>query len=461
MDSQDLDASLLVEQVLDEFDINCMRDDDDEEEEQLVEDSSDDEEEIPVVTQTQTLSQQSTTTPQSTTPLSFDLGHLKEEKGVVFVSIDLETGGDAVGIIQLSAVAFDLHHGGQPLGIFNEYVKPTVEAKYWSQAAIAVHNITPSSPEIQSASSLDVFWQEFVRFIEHLDNYKSCVMVAWSGASCDVEWLFRVTEEAVTSNRSMPSNLKFFMDPSTVMEKYVGCKLNNKWTGCLGYGLEETWCHIKQQTFMNVSIAGFSNLPAHNSLADAAAQMDVVLDPRFQTHLDKKLAIRPMEELFQAKRKKRQATAQELNRKVPIGWTEDNTTTFTPCQSQQYTGYQGGGVHGPTSAVLRAMSNGTSNENKSVIGNKLVNLFLFFLPISLLTYIANETERYTKGEWVQLVRSGRSFKFFKSCERKDDGARHRIQEGDDWVTVTIDYIMAWLVHRITGLANRIRPRHLG
>ena len=34
MDSQDLDASLLVEQVLDEFDINCMRDDDDEEEEQ-------------------------------------------------------------------------------------------------------------------------------------------------------------------------------------------------------------------------------------------------------------------------------------------------------------------------------------------------------------------------------------------------------------------------------------------
>ena len=81
----------------------------------------------------------------------------------LFISVDLETGGEAVGIVQLSAVAFTLD--GQHLGIFNEFVDPQVESKYWSQAAIEVHGIKPS--DVALADTLVEVWPRFVEAWAH------------------------------------------------------------------------------------------------------------------------------------------------------------------------------------------------------------------------------------------------------------------------------------------------------
>ena len=45
----------------------------------------------------------------------------------LFISVDLETGSEVVGIVQLSAVAFLLD--GEHLGTFNKYIDPQVESK--------------------------------------------------------------------------------------------------------------------------------------------------------------------------------------------------------------------------------------------------------------------------------------------------------------------------------------------
>ena len=105
----------------------------------------------------------------------------------LFISVDLETGGEAVGIVQLSAVAFLLD--GQHLGTFNEYIDPQVESKYWSQAAIEVNGIKPNSNEVLHADLLCEVWPRFVEFCESLSGqHGPAVMVAWSGASCDLRW---------------------------------------------------------------------------------------------------------------------------------------------------------------------------------------------------------------------------------------------------------------------------------
>ena len=143
---------------------------------------------------------------------------------------------------------------------------------------------------------------------------------------------------------------------------------------------------------IDISIDQYTNLSAHNSLADAVAQRDIVLDDRFQKYLKDSFAkktILPIDQLFGKKRKKAMETFAELTRNVPPGWKEDNTTSFYPNQQQKFTGSQGGGQHGPTTAMRSAIHNGDSITN-----NPLANVFLFFFPVACLEEIARQTHKY-------------------------------------------------------------------
>ena len=66
-----------------------------------------------------------------------------------------------------------------------------------------------------------------------------------------------------------PSRVNYFMDPQRVIKHYTGCKLNQKHSQVLGYGLAEMWCYCTSNTSLE---------HAHSSIVDARAQRDSMID---------------------------------------------------------------------------------------------------------------------------------------------------------------------------------------
>ena len=352
----------------------------------------------------------------------------------VFFSIDLEHGGDRAGILQLSVETFN-EKGERLTDTFDEYVKPPAGAPI-PATQTALTGLSLTDPRIQNADTIQQVWPRFVSYIESkLDGgSKKGVMVAWGGKSCDCEWLFRITEVWHPETLHMPAGLDYFMDPSGVMKNYTSCRLHNSHTSLEGYGLEMTWCYIKGET----------ELPhAHSSLVDCKAQTDVVLDARFLPFIDRYTSIIPMDEVWVAKRAKAIRQQKELSRQVPPGWTEDNTTTWTPPRNMQYTGPAGGGECGPSTKIKSAIAqlNGL---------DPLVNLFLFLWPKTLLQQTAENSEKYARADWVkETVRmdhdgNQRKRSILQPCTAADRDRRHRHPDGRRWINITIGYILAFL-----------------
>jgi hypothetical protein len=126
-----------------------------------------------------------------------------ENDSCVLFSLDLETGGPKCGIIQLSVVAF--LKSGKILGEFDKFITPPLEA-IWSEQAMQVHNLRPSLDCIKNADKIERVWPDFVVFVERfLDGgQKKGIIIAWSGKSCNAEWLFQVTEGSIWKANSLP-----------------------------------------------------------------------------------------------------------------------------------------------------------------------------------------------------------------------------------------------------------------
>ncbi len=96
--------------------------------------------------------------------------HIKDGK-VVFLSFDVETGGEQCGIVQISAQVFRFPAGDftssksktppsitiPENAIFDEYVKPHPDA-VWSSSSTQVHGLSPTSPEIQHEEEIEFVW---------------------------------------------------------------------------------------------------------------------------------------------------------------------------------------------------------------------------------------------------------------------------------------------------------------
>mmetsp|Transcript_3091 Transcript_3091/g.7013 ORF Transcript_3091/g.7013 Transcript_3091/m.7013 type:complete len:243 (+) Transcript_3091:208-936(+) len=101
---------------------------------------------------------------------------------MMLVHLDLETGGNGVGIIQMASTIHD-PYSNEVKGEFNEYVKPPdyIPAGAWSGIAIDIHGLQPSSDIIKTASPLVDVWHRWVDFVEsHLTNDTIGCLVAWS-----------------------------------------------------------------------------------------------------------------------------------------------------------------------------------------------------------------------------------------------------------------------------------------
>ena len=77
---------------------------------------------------------------------------------------------------------------------FNEHVKPPPNTR-WSQTLKDVTGLHPNHPSTTNADALEVVWEKITNHInEHVGKDERGLLVAWNGASCDVEWLCRMTE---------------------------------------------------------------------------------------------------------------------------------------------------------------------------------------------------------------------------------------------------------------------------
>ena len=219
---------------------------------------------------------------------------LKENK-VVFIHLDIESGGEDVGMVQLSAVA---HHSSNNLQIgdaFNRYIKPyaTVTANDWNPHAVAITGLHHNDRRIQEADLFEVVWTDFTTWCRrNVPPSRVGCIVAWNGKGSDCKWLFKVTEE---TSHQMPPRLDFFMDPMKICSEYKSCKLHERHRNTVGYGLAVIYCEVTGKDSLENE---------HNSLFDSLAQFEVVRDSKFKPFWGKAKSVVPIAEVWKANRER-------------------------------------------------------------------------------------------------------------------------------------------------------------
>jgi len=86
----------------------------------------------------------------SSTRRKYAIAHDEIVKGkLLFLHVDLETGGEDVGVIQISCVCHDFAKD-EVIATFNSYVKPPnyVKASSWNEHATSITGLHHHSPEI-------------------------------------------------------------------------------------------------------------------------------------------------------------------------------------------------------------------------------------------------------------------------------------------------------------------------
>lgn len=165
-------------------------------------------------------------------------------KNVIIMHCDLEHGGENAGICQISAV---IHNPEEPefdkktISQFNMYVKPPKNA-VWDRYAMDVHGLGPHHPSIKSAKGVVEVWGKFCKFLDTHTGNKKVILCAWGGKSCDVKWLWKITEETHVSKCHMPSNIVYFLDPINMIKAYKSCQLHLSKSNLAGHGLALMWC---------------------------------------------------------------------------------------------------------------------------------------------------------------------------------------------------------------------------
>ena len=119
---------------------------------------------------------------------------------------------------------------------FNAYVYSWEGAIYLS-AYTNIHWLSESSQCIKDASDINVVWSRFVGWINNnTARYEVTILVAYNGETCDMKWLWKLTQAPFTS-LTLPPKIKFFMDPYKVMSHYSSYLLNKTKTKLDSYEL--------------------------------------------------------------------------------------------------------------------------------------------------------------------------------------------------------------------------------
>ena len=124
----------------------------------------------------------------------------------------------------------------------NRYINLEVCPEYWDQHSISVHGILPDKERrIINAGNMRTVWPEFQRwFFSLVSPAEMVVLVACLGKTYELKWLWRLTQ-APNSRYSLPENIKYFLDPYRVIEKYKTCTFNKTKSKIEAYELGVVW----------------------------------------------------------------------------------------------------------------------------------------------------------------------------------------------------------------------------
>ena len=361
---------------------------------------------------------------------------LIDSNKAVFISLDLEHGGDKCGITQLSAQLFrytgllerDVGNDIIVEETFDSYVKPPRNA-YWNKMCMETTGLGPNDERIMNARPINDVWIDFCSYLDrHIANDERGVIVAWNGASCDMEWLYRITQSP-HATLSFPDRIKYFIDPFYQIKQSKKCGFHPYKSKLESLSLGKVYEFMSGSPLQN----------AHSSIVDAKAQTAILLHKEFRCILKKKHCATYITDMFATKTKKRVAIAAEPERNVHSTWTSDNNAqSWTPGKAYTYLGGAlGGSGHGPTAKVL----------DTAKMGGSIVDIFLLYADIDLWSKIATNSDKYANKEWVvdvNLDKNGNTLKkkYFKQCKANDVNRRHRQNEKRNF-NFTTGYIIAW------------------
>ena len=364
----------------------------------------------------------------------------------VFLSLDVETGGEVAGIIQLSAeisrIEIEQHgnsctkdiaeHIYREPNTFNMYVNPG-RGVFFEESAVAVHGIHPSDPRIVNASEMRIVWMTFCDWIDsHTEDDETVILVAYNGEKCDCKWLWKLTQ-APYSQYDLPTKIKWFMDPLKVISSYGSCPLNKDKSKLDSYELGVLWAYIHGKNLNG----------AHNSLVDAMAQTDLIISEQFVPFINRTNSIQPIQKIFGAAKqndwKKKMEPAIEVH-KPWIEQTKDSNIEWQPREEDKYTGASGGGLMGPTESVRRVARR----------AKYLSCMFLHILPMSFFLKVAEMTNKYAYTDRVveKIVtdRDGKAKKRPMLVEVTDDSleSRCRAEKEKYKFRATPGFVMCWI-----------------
>ena len=82
----------------------------------------------------------------------------------------------------------------QEANTFNEYVNPR-EGVIYGEHSTAIHNLTATHPSIRDAEEIFPVWQKFCQWLQsNVSTDEAIVLVAYTGETCDLKWLWRMTQ---------------------------------------------------------------------------------------------------------------------------------------------------------------------------------------------------------------------------------------------------------------------------
>jgi len=145
--------------------------------------------------------------------------HYFKKERLVWFSFDLET--IKSGIVQISCTCARFSATGEAekeTDEFNKYVNPG-ESAICDDRSFTVHDLHANDSRIKDADDIETVWIQFCEYVNrHMGKLQRGVLVAWSGESCDMTWIYKLCQ-APFSKLSLPNKLKFFMDPSKVIQE--------------------------------------------------------------------------------------------------------------------------------------------------------------------------------------------------------------------------------------------------
>ena len=238
----------------------------------------------------------------------------------------------------------------------------------------------------------------------------------------------------------MPENIKFFIDPYRVIEKYTSCGFNKTKSKIEAYELGVIWKYANNGT----NLSG-----AHDSLVDAKAQTDILVHGSFVPFIDRSSSIQPIDEFFSRTVQNEWRKELEPIRPVHAPWVEltnEHNIMWEPRWQDKYTGPHGGPKAGPTQFIADIVRS----------AKDLCDIFLAILPLAFFERVAQLTEKYCYDDWVVAERrkkdsNGNEMKatYFVPVLPLTDGAptpnrRHRADKERVRYHISAGFIITWI-----------------